>query len=46
VVQPNDLAQDERLAKVVWALTAEQTGVDPMPSHVHPSGPSNRVAHG
>ena len=46
VVQPNDLAQDERRSKVVWALTAEQTGVEPQPSHVHPSGPSNHVAHG
>ncbi len=46
VVQPNDVAQDERLAKVVWALTASQTGIEPMPSHTHPSGPSNLVAHG
>lgn len=46
VVQPNHLAKNEGLSRVVWALTAEQAGVEPMPSQVHPSGPSDHVAHG
>jgi len=45
-VRANDVARDVRLAEAVWALTAEQTGVDPMPSHTHPSGPSDVSAHG
>lgn len=45
-VRINDIAQDERLAKLVWALTATQTGIEPAPSHVHPSGSSNLIAHG
>lgn len=46
LVTPNQHAQDERLAKVVWSLTADQTGVEPSPSRVHPSGSANTIPHG
>lgn len=46
LVRPNQHAQDERLAKVIWSLTATQTGVEPAPSHVSPSGSSNKIPHG
>lgn len=46
VVQPSRPAQDEQLAKAVWALTAEQAGVEAMPGPGHPTGPTGHVAHG
>lgn len=37
-VRATDAAHDERGAEVVWLLTAEQTGVDPVPGHATRSG--------
>ncbi|WP_127783373.1 oxidoreductase [Rhodococcus sp. X156] len=46
LIGPSPVAQDERLAKVVWSLSGQQSGIVPAPSLIHPSGPSNRISHG